>query len=225
MNNGLGIAGINTKARIMALKFMEGDTGYVSDAARCLDYSIQNGASVSSNSWGNAARLPRTMIEAVHRAAEKNMLVVAASGNASGGSGTTGGARDLDEAPLYPAALPNDNVLTVAAIGQGGELATFSHFGKHTVDLAAPGTNIFSTWLLDSYEYKDGTSQACPLVAGIASLLWTMKPEATYEEIRRVLVATSNRMPTIMHKVGHGLVDAYTAVLVRKMRELRRELT
>ncbi|KYF42637.1 subtilisin SUB12 [Toxoplasma gondii ARI] len=218
-NNGLGIAGINSRTRIMALKFMEGETGYVSDAARSLDYAIQNGASISSNSWGNAARLPRTMIEAVHRSAEKNMLFVTASGNAGGIDSTSENrdenrfGRDLDEEPLYPAALANSNVLTVGAVGQSGELASFSHFGKKTVDLAAPGMNIFSTWLLDSYEYKDGTSQACPLVAGVASLLWTMKPEASVEEIRRILIASSKRLPTIQNTIAHGLVDAYAAVV------------
>ncbi|PFH33803.1 subtilisin SUB12 [Besnoitia besnoiti] len=220
-NNGLGIAGVNSRARVMALKFMEGDTGYVSDAARALDYAIQNGAAITSNSWGNAARLPRTMIEAVQRSSEKNVLFVTASGNASPADASPPSAsqrteegrlgRDLDRAPLYPAALLNSNVLTVGAIGQGGELASFSHFGKKTVDLAAPGVNIFSTWLLDAYEYKDGTSQACPLVAGIASLLWTMKPEASYEEIKRILIASSRRLPTLQQTIAHGLVDAYAA--------------
>jgi len=89
-------------------------------------------------------------------------LIVAAAGNDG---------QNTDKTPFYPAAYPDSNVLSVAATDERDRLASFSNYGAKTVDLAAPGDAIGSTYLNSDYTYLSGTSMAAPLVAAAAAML------------------------------------------------------
>src|SRR6185295_8630355 len=94
----------------------------------------------------------------------------------------------------YPASYNFDNIISVAATTRNDAPASFTNWGATTVDLAAPGAPIFSTWNgSDSdYRYLDGTSQAAPQVAGAAALIWAQNPALTYREVIQAIIGNTD---------------------------------
>lgn len=121
----------------------------------------------TNNSWGGGS-YSQLLADAIERANQAGILFVAAAGNA---------ANDNDTTPSYPASYLNENVISVAAIDSVGNLASFSNYGKNSVDLAAPGVSILSTVpvksrgkVVSGYAYYNGTSMATPHVTGAVAL-------------------------------------------------------
>lgn len=165
-NNGVGVVGVTWKAQIMAMRFMGPDgSGSTSDAVKCIDWAVANGAHILSNSWAGPDT-SRELAEAVTRAEQKGVLFVAAAGNSPGNGNNN------DTVPYYPASLPNANVISVAAIDVNNARGSFSHYGQRSVDIGAPGVGIISTVTNGRYAKLDGTSMAAPHVAGAAALVW-----------------------------------------------------
>ena len=122
-----------------------------------IKWAIDHGADVINMSLGvkhTGGGLPHE--EVVAYAKRKGVTIVAASGN------------DGKEELYYPGALPH--VITVGAVDELNHVATFSTYGKQ-VDLVAPGTNIYSTYLHEDYGFSTGTSHAAPFVTGAVALL------------------------------------------------------
>jgi thermitase len=165
-NNGVGVVGVTWKAQIMAMRFMGPDgSGSTSDAVKCIDWAVANGAHILSNSWAGPDT-SRELGEAVTRAEQKGVLFIAAAGNSAGNGNNN------DTAPYYPASLPNANIISVAAIDPNNARGSFSHYGQRSVDIGAPGVGIISTVIKGQYAKLDGTSMAAPHVAGAAALVW-----------------------------------------------------
>lgn len=165
-NNGVGVVGVSWKTQIMALRFLGPDgAGATSDAVKCIDWAVANGAHILNNSWGGPDTSPE-LSEAVARAERKGVLFVAAAGN-TGGTGNNNDAR-----PNYPGSLRQANVITVGAIDENDARGSFSHYGKQSVDIGAPGVQILSTTRNNKYDSYSGTSMASPHVAGAAALIW-----------------------------------------------------
>ena len=165
-NNGVGVVGVSWKAQIMALRFMGPDgSGSTSDAVKCIDWAVDNGAHILCNSWGGPDNSPE-LAEAVARAERKGVLFVAAAGN-TGGTGNNN-----DQRPSYPSSLRSANVVSVGAIDEKDARGSFSHYGKQSVDIGAPGVDILSTVRNNKYDTYSGTSMAAPHVAGAAALVW-----------------------------------------------------
>lgn len=165
-NNGVGVVGVAWKAQIMAMRFLGPDgSGATSDAVKCIDWAVANGAHILNNSWGGPDASPE-LIEAVARAERKGVLFVAAAGNTGG----TGNNNDLR--PSYPSSLRSTNVISVGAIDENDARGSFSHYGKQSVDIGAPGVQILSTTRNNKYDTYSGTSMASPHVAGAAALIW-----------------------------------------------------
>jgi subtilisin family serine protease len=170
-NNGLGVVGINWRAKVMPLKFIGPDTGSASDAVAAINYAIAENVKISNNSWGGGG-YSQALRDAIARADAAGHLFVASAGN--GGSDDVGD--DNDASPSYPASYDNPNIVSVAATKRDTRLASFSNFGETTVDVGAPGVGILSTLPGNRYGTYSGTSMASPHVAGIAALIRSRDP-------------------------------------------------
>jgi len=168
--NGMGVTGVNGIASIMGSKFLDAaGSGTLSNAIDAIEFAIQakqvlgSGANVRvlSNSWGGGG-FSQLLLDEINKANTNNMLFVAAAGNA---------ATNTDVSPSYPASYTAPNVVAVAATDNDDFMASFSNYGKASVDLGAPGVNILSTTRNNTYAYYNGTSMATPHVSGAAALV------------------------------------------------------
>ncbi len=179
-NNGIGVAGVAWDVQIMPLRFIGPFGGSTSDAIEAVNYAVANGAKISNNSWGGGG-FNTALRDAIANAGANDHLFVAAAGN---------NGANADQSPSYPAAYPNDNIISVAATDSRDRLASFSNYGVNSVDLGAPGVTIASTYSGSGYVYLSGTSMASPHVAGAAAVLWAENPTWTYAQVRDRLYAT-----------------------------------
>ena len=180
-NNGLGVAGVTWSTRVMPLKFLSAaGTGTVADAISAILYASANGASVLNNSWGGD-EFSQALLDAIDQTDANGALFVAAAGNSYVNS-------DVD--PNYPSGYEAPNVLSVGATDQVDHKAWFSNYGTKSVDLGAPGTNIYSTWLSGTYRFQDGTSMAAPHVSGAAALAKAIFPDASGVGLKALLLRT-----------------------------------
>lgn len=178
-NNGEGVVGVAFQSRLMGLKFMEGNQGgTASQAAEAIRYAVRNGATVINASWGGPGS-STTIRNAIQYARQNGVIVVAAAGNEGANN---------DTVASYPANYDLDNVLSVAASDRRDRLASFSNYGRTKVDLAAPGVDIVSTLPGGDFGYMDGTSMACPHVAGALAVLRSARPQATVTELRAAIL-------------------------------------
>ena len=125
------------------------------------------------------------MATAMANARAKGVIVVAAAGN----DGT-----DNDADPVYPANYAGDNLVSVAATDRNDRLASFSNYGRTTVDIAAPGVGIYSTLPNGKYGTYSGTSMATPHVAGALALVWDAHPTWTYQQVIAAVLNTADRL-------------------------------
>jgi regulation of enolase protein 1 (concanavalin A-like superfamily) len=170
-DNGVGVAGVNWTASLMALKFIGPDgIGSYADAINAIDFAVQindifasaGGARVRvlSNSWTGTG-YSRALLDAIERAGTRNILMVASAGNDGA---------DNDLSPVYPASFEASNILSVLATGSDDSREPYSNFGVASVDVGAPGLT-YSTVLGGGYGSTYGTSVAAALVSGAASLV------------------------------------------------------
>jgi subtilisin family serine protease len=136
-DNGLGVAGVNWRCKVMALR-THNASGYgsTSDNIEAIIYGVNNGAKILSNSWGGSG-YSESLEFAIVYARDHGVLFVAAAGNY---------AWDTDSEPFYPASYEVSNVISVAATDDDDKLASFSNYGDESVDVGAPGVSILSTY-------------------------------------------------------------------------------
>jgi subtilisin family serine protease len=201
-NNAIGVAGVNWHVKIMPLKaFDSAGFGDTSDAITAIEYANANGASVISNSWGGGS-YSQGLKDAIDASPA---VVVCAAGN---------NANDNDINPVYPASYNSTNIISVAATDHNDIRALFSNFGLSSVDLAAPGTNIWSTYLDGTYALMSGTSMATPHVSGVVALVKSVNPSLTAVQIKNIILSTVDSKDSLNGKVASGgRLNAYKAVL------------
>jgi subtilisin family serine protease len=176
--NGQGVVGVNQRVKIMALRFLgAAGAGSLSDAITAIDYMLAMKSRgidvrVANNSWGGSG-YAAALADAIQRTEEAGIVFVAAAGNEG---------VDNDVEPSYPANFEIANVVSVAALDEWGNLAGFSNYGATTVDIAAPGVDIYSTFPRDRYVKLSGTSMATPHVVGALALLFAAEPNLSYAQ-------------------------------------------
>jgi hypothetical protein len=202
-NNGVGVAGVCWNVKLMALKFIGSDgVGYTEDAIRCIEYAVAHGARVLNNSWGGGP-YEQPLKDAIDAAGAAGVLFIAAAGNNY--------SNNNDEFPQYPASYASDNIISVLSVTAHGEMSVSSNFGETTVDLAAPGFGILSCKRGGGYILMSGTSMATPHVSGACALLWSLNSGYTDQQIKDVLISTSDKtLPGLC--VAGGVMRLGTAV-------------
>ena len=199
-DNGLGIAGINWKVQIMPLKFLgKGGFGTTKNAIEAINYAIDRkkkgvNIRVINASWGST-QYSRALEDAIRAAGDNGILFVAAAGNSS---------TDNDRRAHYPSNYNLPNVISVAAMDRTDALASFSNYGAKTVHIAAPGRDIKSTWLNDSYREASGTSMATPQVSGVAALIISSEPNISVEKLRDRILKSADKLDSVDGKVATG---------------------
>jgi subtilisin family serine protease len=200
--------GVAYNARLMALKFLSASgSGSTSDAIECIDYAVAQGVDILNNSWGGGS-FSEALEESIRAANDAGLLFVAAAGNSSA---------DNDLTPNYPSNYDIPNIVAVSAVDRHGDLADFSSYGATTVDIAAPGVDIFSSTAASdaSYDSFDGTSMATPHIVGVAALLVSQFPGAGITEIKNRMLNTVKPLASLAGRVSTGgIVDAHAALLV-----------
>lgn len=206
VDNGIGVTGIDSPVQVMSLKFMAPGGG-PQEAAEAIDYAVAEGADIINCSW--AYTDPKPLTNSINKAEAAGVLVVAAAMN--GGEDFVGD--DIDADPLYPASFDNSNIISVAATDDRDLLTPFSNYGAVSVDLAAPGKDILSTVLNDSYNYGLGTSMAAPHVTGVAALVKSEFPELDAAGIKARILDSVDKKPSLKGKtVTGGRLNAAKAI-------------
>ncbi len=194
-DNGIGVAGVSWNVKLMPLKFIGADgSGDVADAVRAVRYATAMGAEVSNNSWGGDDYSP-ALADAIAEADAHGSLFVAAAGNES---------NDNDASPRYPSGYDLPNVISVAASDANDQIAYFSNHGRASVDLAAPGQSIYSTWPGNGYRSMSGTSMAAPQVMGAAALALAAHPGAGAASLKALLLRTVDHPSGVAGQTATG---------------------
>ena len=205
-SNATGVVGVSWNTRIMPLKFIRSNgTGSTADAIEAIQYATMMNRDygvnirVTNNSWGSTS-YSQALYDAIEESRQQDILFVAAAGNS---------AIDNDTTPHYPSSYPHDNVIAVASTTADGSLSSFSNRGLTSVDLGAPGSQIYSTTPGNQYGNKSGTSMASPHVAGVAALAWAVDANLLYSQVRDAIYSGVEPLDSLTGKtVTGGLVNA-----------------
>lgn len=231
-NNNIGMNGVASDVRIMALRCVPDGDERDKDVALSIRYAVDNGAQIINMSFGKDYSKNKGIVdEAVKYAESKGVLLVHAAGNDG---------KDITSNPNYPSPLfasgeRASNWIEVGALSwKTGKksLASFSNYSKTKVDVFAPGVDIYSTKSNGGYINESGTSMASPVCAGVCTLLKMYFPELTPQQIKTIIEKSADRsmakkkviIPGTKKKktkfrnlcVTGGMVDAYAAFLEAK---------
>ena len=201
-DNAIGGAGLAPDCRIMTIKAGQAET--ITNSIEGIVYAYENGAKVINCSYGSNFYSPLEE-DAINNAYAAGTIIIAAAGN------------DNINVPNYPAA--NEYAVSVAALASDNRKAYFSNFHS-TIDISAPGLEIFSTWVTASgtptYGFTSGTSMSSPIVAGVAALMFSVNPELTVQQAVVKMQNTSDDIysvnPNYLGCLGAGKINAFRAI-------------
>ena len=211
-DNSKGVASVARNAKIASIKiFNSSGKSTLSYIIEGINYAKKNdiniiNCSFGGTGWGSTSMsIVKSAIEAV-----PNMFFVIAAGNT-----TSFSEADNDKVAVYPSQLTKDldNVISVANTTSSDELSSTSHYGATSVDIAAPGTVIYSTIPTSSYGTMSGTSMATPMVASAVAVMRAVNPNISAKEIKETLCSSSDKLSALTGKViSGGRLNAYNAV-------------
>ncbi len=206
-NNGKGIAGIASNVKIIGIRSVPNNSDETDvDIAESFIYAAKNGAKIINCSFGKSSNEGKNLIPETLKHIQDNygVLVVAAAGNNSD---------DIDRRPTYPASHPNENLLIVASTASSGGMSGFSNYGKTSVDVAAPGSSIYSTTPGSRYASMSGTSMASPTTAGVAAEVLSHYPNLTPVQLKQVLMDSVTKVTSFKDKmIAGGRIDLLKAL-------------
>lgn len=231
--NNIGIKGVANDVKILSVRLVPDGDERDKDVANGIRYAVDNGAKVINMSFGKGyAYNKNTVDEAVKYAMSKDVLLIHAAGNDS---------EDNDISPNYPNKFYTDSLgaitgvadawITVGATGPRKDdelLASFSNYGKASVDVFAPGLYINSTAPHSEYKEEQGTSMAAPVVAGLAGMLRSYYPQLSALETKDIIMNSVTKLDDSVRikledgsyktvkladiSISGGIVNAYMAV-------------
>lgn len=194
-NNSTGVASIGFSCKLMCIKATTTPTA-ITNGYDGIVYAAANGADVINMSWGGPT-YTTTGQNVCNYAWDQGCILVAAAGN------------DNVSSQFYPAAF--NNVISVAATTSSDTKASFSNYGSW-IDISAPGNNIYSTTVSNTYGNKSGTSMASPMVAGLVGLMWSLNPGMTKTDLINCLYTNATNInsmnPSYIGQLGAGRINA-----------------
>ena len=212
-DNSKGVASVARNAKIASIKiFNSSGKSTLSYIIEGINYAKKNDINIINCSFGGAGwgstsvSIVKSAIEAV-----PDIFFVIAAGNIA----TSTPQPDNDRTAVYPSQLTKDldNVISVANTTSSDELSSTSHYGATSVDIAAPGTVIYSTIPTSSYGTMSGTSMATPMVASAVAVMRAVNPNILAKEIKETLCSSSDKLSALTGKViSGGRLNAYNAV-------------
>jgi subtilisin family serine protease len=190
-NNNIGMNGIADNVEIMPIIVVPDGDERDKDVALAIKYAADNGAKIINMSFGKEfSPNKKEVLAAIEYATDHGVLVVHAAGNESMSNDTT---------MHYPSAYMNKSSRAIPSYIEVGAStlfknkklpASFSNYGATTVDIFAPGEDIYSTNPENTYEIASGTSFSCPVVAGVAALIWSYYPQLTSKQVKEIIIAS-----------------------------------
>jgi cell wall-associated protease len=223
--NAIGVNGIADNVRIMSVRAVPNGDERDKDVANAIKYAADNGAKIINMSFGKSFSPQKDLVDkAVKYAESKGVLLIHAAGNDG---------KNIDTAYNYPtrklAKGEAKSWLEIGASSAGEQadfIGSFSNYGKKSVDLFAPGVEIYSTTPDNTYEDLQGTSMACPATAGVAAILMSYFPELSAIDVKNILRQSTRKFdglqvtrPDSDEKIlfselssTGGIVNAYEAV-------------
>jgi subtilisin family serine protease len=226
--DNIGLTGVAPRVKIMDVRaFDPRGRATVDSIVKALDYAVANGARIVNMSFGGFGcfELPEKVRQAVERAVDKGVILVASAGNFG---------EAFPNCVSYPAAYPG--VIAVGATGTDGNVTSYSQGGSK-LDVVAPGGDIsyekflelaakienfeqflplLKTAILTPYPFGGygpffGTSAAAPHVSGVLALMLSVNPKLSAADAANILRMTATRRSP-RSRYGYGVVNALRAV-------------
>jgi hypothetical protein len=207
-DNGIGMTGINWQIRMMPLRMkVKNPEWTVEDAAAAIDYAVDMGAPLSSNSWGNqgdaSLEFHQELYDAIDRGRQAGHLFVA---------GLHNGSVDIDVDPAHWALYDLDNIFYANGLDANNQLYGHS-WGDETFHVSVPTQDSAATDIPNNYGTGSGPSATTALLAGVAALVKSVHPEWGYAEIMAQIMATADPLPELAGlTITGGRVNAAAAV-------------
>ncbi|MBY5957489.1 S8 family serine peptidase [Membranicola marinus] len=207
-HNNIGMKGISDQVEIMGVRVVPDGDERDKDVANGIIYAVDNGAKVINMSFGKGISPDKRIVDkAVRYAEKKDVLLVHAAGNSS---------EDIDVEENYPTALYAKRGffggkkyakgwIEVGALGRLSDqnsVASFSNYGQKSVDIFAPGHQVYSATPGDGYKFASGTSFAAPVVAGVAAIIRANFPSLSAQEVKEILMESGDEITEPVIKPG-----------------------
>jgi subtilisin family serine protease len=207
-NNNVGIAGIASTVKIMAIRAVPNSSDETDlDVVESFLYAAKNGAKLINCSFGKSHNEGGMIVNETidHIGKTFGVLIFAAAGNDYG--------RDIDSNKTYPASFESDYLLVVASTKKSGGLSWFSNIGEKSVDLAAPGSDVYSTVKDNKYANMSGTSMATPTAVGVAAEVLSHFPELGPLGLKKALMDSVTPVKKFQGKmVSPGRIDLFSSL-------------
>ena len=202
-NNGVGIAGVASNVKIMAIRTVPDNADELdSDIVEGFLYAAKNGAKIVNCSFGKKVNEGGMVVrDTMSSLSKKGVLFVVSAGNDSMGPFSW---HNIDANLKYPASFDSENMMVIASTTSSGSLSSFSNVGKVGVDVASPGSNIYSTINDNKYSMASGTSMAAPNAAGVAAMVMGYYPNLKGASLKKLLMDTVTPVPEFADKMVSG---------------------
>ncbi len=236
-SNDLGMQGVADNVKIMVIRAVPDGDERDKDVANAIIYAVDNGAQIINMSFGKSYSPYKEAVDkAVKYAEDKGVLLVHAAGNSS---------KDIDTKDNFPTRRYSSGKeaatwLEIGASSSGANeemVGDFSNYGKNTVDVFAPGVDIYSTTPGNTYASYNGTSMAAPSTAGVAALLMSYYPELNASQVKDILKKSSRKFDNLEVRrpgkedlvefselsITGGIINAYEAVKMAESMKIEKE--